>query len=342
MTGQSDPLKTDNPPLLQQRLWVIALSFGVGAALMAAKFYVYRLTGSAAVLSDALESIINVVASAFALISIWLAAKPPDASHPYGHGKIEYFSAGFEGALIILASLGIFKAGLTRILEPQAISRLGVGLLILAAAAAVNLLLGILLVRTGRQTRSLALVADGRHLLTDVYTSAGVLAGLGLVKLTGWLWLDGVVACLVGLYILYSGGKLVGESVSGLMDRYDPAVLDEIADLLIAHRRPAWIDIHRLRVMRAGSRVNVDFHLILPRELSLEEAHRETKDLEHLILQHFQGDANVLIHMDPCDDGECPICSQKMCDLRLEEMHAHIPWTRDTLTQSNAVKQAGE
>lgn len=322
------------------RLRVIAISasFFVGAALMGVKFYVYHLTHSSAVFSDALESIINVAASAFALGSILLAAVPPDENHPYGHGKVEYFSAGFEGALIILAAVGIFRVGWTHIFHPWELPRLEIGLLILLGASGVNLVLGLGLIRAGKQTQSLTLVADGKHVLTDVYTSAGVLLGLFLVKLTGWYWMDGLIACLVGLNILFSGGNLVRESVSGLMNASEPELLKEICNLLSQNRRMLWIDIHQLRAWRSGNLIHIDFHLILPRDLTLEEAHSESKAAESLIHEHF-GKAGVLIHLDPCIAPDCPICSLNLCNLRREDVKKQFLWTQETLTSQGG---AGE
>jgi cation diffusion facilitator family transporter len=314
------------------RLFAILTSFLVGFTLMAGKFYVYWLTGSAAILSDALESIINVVASAFALGSIIFAAKRPDACHPYGHGKIEYFSAGFEGALIILAALGIFYQAWSRLFSPRELLNLNVGLLLLLAISVANLILGLALVRVGRRTQSLALVADGKHILTDVYTSLGVLVGLALALFTGWYWLDGAVALLVGLNILYIGAQLMQESGAGLLDASDPELLEEIAGILREHRKDLWIDVHRLRARRAGNRVFVDFHLILPRDLRLEEGHREVKELERIFDAHYQGRADVLIHLDPCERPECPICGFDPCVHRLEETKEQKLWRGETVT----------
>ncbi len=315
------------------------LSLIVGAALMVAKFFIYRLTHSSAILSDALESIINVVASGFALISILIAAKPPDKTHPYGHGKIEYFSAGFEGALIVLAAIGIFVAAVPRVFHPGGLPHLGSGLIFLAAVSVVNLMLAVGLIRVGRQTDSLTLVADGKHVLTDVYTSGGVLVGLFLVKLTGWYRLDGIIACLVGVHILCSGWSLVRQSYTGLMDASDPELLRRIADLIARNRRPAWIDIHQLRAWRAGSFVHVDFHLILPQDYSLEAGHREGKVLEEVIVDHFQGRASVLIHTDPCENGDCPICSRARCGLRSEENVADTTWSFESLIEQGEDKK---
>lgn len=327
------PIERDHHKI---RLIAISASFVVGVALMAAKFYVYHITNSSAILSDALESIINVVASAFAFGSILLAAKPPDESHPYGHGKIEYFSAGFEGALIILAAFGIFKTGLTHLLSPRPLPRLHDGLLILFITSLINLALGMVLIRTGRRTSSFAIVADGKHILTDVYTSGGVLVGLFMVTLTGWYWLDGTIACMVGIHILGSGGKLVWHSFSRLMDRSDPVLLDEIAKLLRQHRKPIWIDVHELRAWRSGRLIHIDFHIILPRNFTLEAAHQEARELEQLIEAHFKGSVEVLIHMDPCSARYCSICENGDCELRKKDLQHNNHWSREKLTMNHS------
>ena len=294
------------------RMTTIGISLSVSVVLMAVKFYTFHLTRSSAVLSDALESIINVVAAAFAVVSIWMAAQPPDSDHPYGHGKIEYFSAGFEGALIIFAAIGIFKTGISHLLMPKPLANLQAGLTILVAAAAINLLLGIGLVRVGKKAESLTLIADGKHVLTDVYTSAGVVVGLLLVHLTGWLWLDGGIACLVGVNILLTGTRLVRQSFSALMDASDPHLLDEISRLLETHRQGVWIDIHQLRAWRSGNFVHIDLHLVLPRDYLLDDAHDQAKSLEKLLIDHFEGNAGVLVHMDPCgtvlSEGKAVAC----------------------------------
>jgi cation diffusion facilitator family transporter len=315
---------------LNRKTMVVVLL--VSTALMVVKFYAYWITGSSAIFSDALESIINVVANAFALWSVLVSAKPPDESHPYGHGKIEFFSAGFEGALIILAAVGIFQQGLHQILHPQDLLQLQEGLYILIGAGAVNLVLALVLIRVANRTRSLVLVADGRHILTDVYTSGGVFIGLVLVHFTAWYSLDGVVACVVGVNIVIAGAKLVREAFGGLMDTSDPALLDEISSLLALNRKTIWIDVHRLRAWRSGRRVHVDFHLILPRDMPLEEGHGEVKDLEAIFDRHFGGLADVLIHLDPCTDPECPVCWLDPCDTRRERRIGQRTWHRDALT----------
>lgn len=325
---------------LKIRLVAITTSLVVGAGLMALKFYAYWLTDSAAILSDALESIINVVASAFALGSIIFAARSPDVSHPYGHGKIEFLSAGFEGALIILAAVGIFMQAWPQVLHPHALPHLGGGLLLILAASLANLFLGAGLIMAGKRTQSLTLIADGKHVLTDVYTSVGVLLGLGAVLFTGWYWLDGVVAFLVGLNIVFMGAKLVRQAFAGLMDTSDPELLAQLSAILAEHRKGVWVDIHRLRARRAGNRLLLDFHLILPRDFTLAESHREVKELEKIFAAHFGGRADVLIHVDPCAEPECPVCGHDPCRLRQEDTRQQSLWQKEVLTSDRAKPQA--
>lgn len=306
------------------------LSLGIAVLLLAVKMTAWLLTGSAAILSDALESIINVVAAAFAVFSVTVAATPPDERHPYGHGNIEYYAAWLEGMLILLASVGIFWKSWGKIFYPESIPHLGIGLGLLAAAGLVNLWLGLLLVRQGRRSDSLTLIADGKHVLTDVYTSAGVLIGLGLVWATDWLWLDGAVACLVGINIAWAGVGLVRRSVAGFMNESDPELLEGICALLREHRHPSWIDIHRLRAIKSGRQIHVDMHLILPRNMPLSVAHDEVDAVETLLRRHLGGAADIMIHADPCHDGRCVACDVAPCELRKAETVASPLWSPAT------------
>lgn len=310
----------------KQRLVVMALSVSVSMLLMVLKFYSFWLTGSSAILSDALESIINIVASGFALWSVLLASKPPDVDHPYGHGKIEFFSVGFEGALIVLAAGGIFWEALPKIMEPKPLPKLDFGLLILLATALVNFLLGKALIGTGERTQSPAISADGKHILTDVYTTGGVLLGLFLVRQTGWYFLDGAVACVVAANILFIGARLVYQSSARLMHAYDPELLDQITEVIEKHRKPEWIDIHHLRAWRSGRNIYIDFHLILPRYLSLEDAHREVMEVEQLLKTELPGMGDAMIHAEPCIDPECRFCLQEPCMVRNHTFAGKPDW----------------
>ncbi|MGD8844540.1 MAG: cation diffusion facilitator family transporter [Desulfobacteraceae bacterium] len=316
------------------RMQMILLSFSISVVLMGLKFLTFYLTHSSAVLSDALESIINVVASAFATISVWMSAKPPDHDHPYGHGKIEYFSAGFEGALIICAAIGIFYTGIKHILMPHDLPHLEQGLAILLLATVVNLFLGIALLKVGRNTDSVTLLADGKHIITDVYTSGAVVIGLALVHWTGWLWLDGMVACLVGINILVAGGNLVRLSFARLMDASDSQLLDRIAVILESQRRKEWIDIHQLRAWQAGKLIHIDLHIVLPKDLSMEQAHCQAAAVEELLTTQYDGNASVLVHIDPCDPRLCPVCRQNRCQWRTKSSGPRIAWDRHHLIRS--------
>ncbi len=304
----------------------------VGVGLMGLKFYGYWITGSSAILSDALESIINVVASGFGLASVVMSARPADESHPYGHGKIEFFSSGFEGALILIAAVGIFHEGVKQILSPHDLPNLESGLFFLVAAGLGNLILSAILLRVGKRTKSIVLQADGKHLLTDVYTSGAVLVGLVVVAITGWLRFDGIIACVAALNIVYWGAGLARQAFRGLMDASDPQLLDEICDLLVQHRKDMWIDVHRLRAWKSGKQIRVDFHLVLPKDIAFEKGHREVKELERIFSEHFEGMAEVLIHLDPCAEPACPICRLDPCGLRRERTARLNFWDRQALT----------
>lgn len=321
MSGMSMPAREKN-----LRLAVMLVSVSVSALLMAAKFYTYWITDSAAILSDAMESIINVVASGFALLSVVLSSKPPDSTHPYGHGKIEYFSVGFEGALILLAAGGIIYEALPRLWRPSPIPALDYGLIILMGTCAVNLALGITLTRVGKRTRSSAITADGKHILTDVYTTGGVLAGLLIVRQTGWYFLDGAVACLVAVNIVIIGIRLIQESFSRLMDASDPQLLDQISSVITSHKKPEWLQIHHLRAWRSGDRIHADFHLILPSSLSLEDAHREVTDIEQILKANVPGMGDALVHAEPCVGPGCPVCSLDSCDAPEETDDGRHAW----------------
>ena len=306
---------------------VALLALCVGVALMIVKFIAYWLTDSAAVLSDALESIVNVFASGFALFSIMLSARPPDPTHPYGHGRVEFFSAGLEGMLIVAAAAIIFWHALPRLFEPQAISQLSQGIALVAAAGAVNALTGWYMQRVGQRLQSLALIADGKHLLSDSYTSVGILVGMLLVWLTGWHVLDAIVALGVAASILVMGVRLLREAVARLMDEADPSVLEHIVDTLQNRRRVPWIDVHCLRAWRSGARLHVDFHLTLPRYWNLQRCHEIIEEVEEVIHESQPEPGDVIIHLDPCQPKDCASCRMAPCSLRSTAFQHTRPWT---------------
>jgi cation diffusion facilitator family transporter len=296
------------------------------------KFSAWFITHSVAILSDALESIINVVAGAFACYSIYLTGKPKDENHPYGHGKVEFFSIGFEGAMIFIAGcLILFKAG-QYFFVPAALEDVGKGIWIIAATAFGNLLLGIYLIRSGKQLSSLTISGNGQHIMTDVYSSGGLVAALLLIHFTGWLWVDPLASALMGVLILVKGYQLLRRSISGLMDEADMKVVDHVISILSTHRQPEWIDVHNMRVQQYGNNYHIDCHLTLPYYLELNEAHEDIKAIETLVNTEFtSGETEFFIHIDPCVFSCCHYCQLKKCPVRQHEFTGLIPWTKENV-----------
>jgi cation diffusion facilitator family transporter len=280
------------------RLRIAIGSIGVGLIVLALKYAAYHLTGSIALYSDALETVVNVASSIATLIAIWFASKPADSNHPYGHDKAEYFAAVLVGVMIVLAAISIFRAAWVGYIDDQQVTYSPLGLGVNAAAALINGGWAYVLIRIGRSSRSPALVADGRHLTTDVVTSLGVLAGVGLVLLTGWRALDPALAALVGLNVLWTGWDVVKESVSGLMDEAASAdIQDQIRHHISEHGDGA-LEAHDLRTRIAGRVTFIEFHLVVPGEMSVDMAHDICDRIEQALDKAISG-ARVTIHVEP-------------------------------------------
>jgi cation diffusion facilitator family transporter len=290
-----------SPEAAGARRRAMGASLAVAVLMLGGKLAAYVLTGSTAILSDALESVIHLAATGIAAVSLWYASQPPDAQHPYGHGKIAYFSSGFEGALILLAGGGIVWAGVAALLAGPELERLGLGLLITAALGAVNLALGLYLIRTGRRTNAVVLVANGHHVLTDMWTSLGVLAGIALVWATGLEWLDPAVAILLGLNITWTAFGLMRTAYRGLMERVEPGETARVRDVLEAAQREGRIEgFHHLRHRRVNDQVWIEVHLLLPDALPLDEAHHRATAVEAALNGLFPRDVvQVTSHLEP-------------------------------------------
>lgn len=274
------------------------LSIAVGIVVFALKYAAYRLTGSVSLYSDALESIVNVVAAGAALFSIRVAAQPPDLNHPFGHTKAEYFSAVLEGGLILFAAVEIVRAAWSRFLEPVALTGLSAGVTLALLATALNGAMATLLIWNGRRRRSPALVADGKHLWTDVITTVGVVAGVGLAAWTGWWILDPLLALLVAGVIVGVGVRLVRSSIGGLMDESLPARTMATIQRIIAQHMAGALEVHDLRSRRAGQRTFVEFHLVVPGTMRVEAAHAICDRLEDELYRALPGSV-VTIHIEP-------------------------------------------
>lgn len=273
----------------------------VSFLMLAGKVTATYLTGSTAILSDAAESVIHLFATGFAGFSLWYAATPPDPGHPYGHGKIAYFASAVEGTLILLAALGIAWTAVRDLMVGASLQRLDVGLYLIAGLTLVNLALGQYLIRTGRRTNSLVLVSNGQHVMTDMWTSLGVVVGVGLVWLTGLQWLDPVVGLLVAANILWTASGLLRRSVYGLLDEADPeatkALLDELAT---AVEENLIAGFHQVRHRRSGDQVWIEYHLMFPGDMPIHEAHARSHQVEDRVDALFPDeDAYVTAHLEP-------------------------------------------
>jgi cation diffusion facilitator family transporter len=284
---------------LERYAW---LSIAAALATILLKTLAWWLTGSVGLLSDALESLVNLAAALLALSMLRLAAAPPDEAHPYGFSKAEYFAAGIEGALIVLAAAGIVASALPRLAEPQALQAPGLGLALSVAASAINLSVGLLLVRVGRREHSITLEADGHHLLTDVWTSAGVILGVALVFATGWLLLDPLVALAVAAHIVWTGMRLMRRSWRGLLDAaISSEDSGEVNKLFVEYSKRYGIAFHALRTRQAGARRFISFHLLVPDAWSVKRAHQLSEEIEARI-RSMVPNAAVFTHIEPISD----------------------------------------
>lgn len=301
---------------------------------MLAKFGAYFLTASNFVLTDAAESIVNVIASSFAFYSIYLSALPRDENHPYGHGKVEFFSVFIEGSLIGIAGCIIIVKSVYSLFFPNIIHDLLTGAIIIGITGAINGGLGYYMIRKGKALRSLTLDADGRHLLADMVTSGGLVVGLLLIEFTGILWLDSVLSILVGLYIVYSSYKLVRKSVGGLMDEADFQVVTDIINVLSEKRREAWIDVHNLRAQKYGHELHIDCHMTLPNYFDLNTVHTEISLVDKMINKDMGIKTELFIHADPCVPNCCHYCSMPNCPIRSEAKTETITWTLEKVVRN--------
>ena len=285
-------------PSLKPYLW---LSMGAALATITLKGGAWLLTGSVGLLSDALESLVNLAGAGMALAMLSIAERPQDEGHAFGHGKAEYFSSGFEGLLIVLAAIAIAITAAERLLHPQPLAAVGVGLAISAVAAVINLVVGRILLLAGRQHRSITLEADAHHLLTDVWTSAGVIVGVGAVSLTGWLWLDPTLALLVAANIVWTGWRLLQRSINGLMDGSLPPEQHARVLAVLDRYRSQGIDYHALRSREAGARSFISVHILLPGTWTLARAHDLVEMIEREIRDTLPR-ATVFTHLEPRED----------------------------------------
>lgn len=301
---------------------------------MLAKFMAYFLTNSNAILTDAAESIVNVIASAFAFYSIYLSTLPKDENHPYGHGKVEFFSAFVEGVLIGIAGIIIILKSGYDLVYPKEIKQLFDGAIIIGCTGIINLIVGFYLINIGKKNRSITLEADGKHLLTDSITSGGLVLGIILIQLTQLVWLDSSISIILGCYIVFNGYKLTRKSVGGLMDESNIELVKDIVKILQENREDSWIDIHNLRAQQYGADLHVDCHVTLPYYFDLNTVHQEISNIDKLINVVGSYETELFIHADPCLPACCNYCKMPNCGVRQEEFRAEITWNMENVTRN--------
>jgi len=315
---------------LKLQKWVAAISL----LLLIVKFFAYYITHSVAILTDALESIANVAAGLIGLYSLYVAAKPRDFDHPYGHGKAEFLSAAVEGTLIVSAGAIILYKAIKNLLYPIPIHRVDFGIWLVAATAVVNFILGYYCLLIGKKNNSLALLASGKHLLSDTWSTLGIIVGLVLLHFTGYKWIDSVVAMLFGLLIIYTGYKILRRSIAGIMDEADIKLLSHLVTLLNHNRSVNWIDLHNLRVIKYGSVMHIDCHLTVPWFLNVNEAHNEVDALSVLVRKEFGETVELFVHTDGCLPFSCKICNKENCAERKYNFEKRIDWTLENISQN--------
>ncbi len=275
------------------------------------------------------------MAGIISLYSLYIAAKPRDENHPYGHGKAEFVSAAVEGSLITVAGFIIIYEAIRSYLQPVPILQLDYGILLIAFTALVNYLTGRYALNTGKKNNSLALIASGKHLQSDTWTTAGIIAGLILIYFTGWAWLDSAVAILFSFIIIFTGYKIIRSSLAGIMDESDTILLKKLVETLNTNRNENWIDLHNLRVIKFGSVIHVDCHLTVPWYLNINEAHQEIDLLSELVRKEFGESVEFFVHTDGCLEFSCKICSKMNCQVRKHNFEKKIDWSIGNVISNN-------
>lgn len=306
----------------------------VSVFLFLIKLIAWYITGSVAVLTDALESIVNVVAGFIGVYSLYVSSKPKDSDHPYGHGKAEFLSAAFEGSLIAMAGMVIIYEAINNLLHPQEIKKLDYGIVLVALTGAINYFIGAVCVKTGKRNDSLALISSGKHLQSDTWTTVGIVLGLILMFFTKIQWIDSLVAIVFALIIFYTGYKILRSSLAGIMDEADTKLLNKLVLMLNENRKENWIDLHNLRIIKYGSRLHLDCHLTVPWYFNVNEAHQEIDELSNRVKKEFGESVELFVHSDGCMDYSCRICEKNNCAVRKHNFEKRIEWTMENISSN--------
>ncbi len=299
----------------------------VAIILFVVKVIAWYITRSVAILTDALESTVNVIAGFIGLFSLHISAKPRDTDHPYGHGKVEFVSAAIEGTLIFLAGLIIIYSSAENFIHPKKLEQLDYGILLVGLTGVINFFVGTYAINKGINNKSLALQASGKHLRTDTWSTIGIIIGLALIIATGFTWLDSLVAIIFSAIVLHTGYKIIRTSMAGIMDEIDTGLLSSLITMLNGHRRDNWIDLHNLRVIKYGGQLHIDCHMTVPWYLNVHEAHAEIDALIALIKKESGDEVEFFVHTDGCLHFSCHICSKEDCPVRKHPFEYRVHWT---------------
>ncbi len=291
------------------------------------KIVAYYITHSVAILTDALESIVNIVAGLLGIYSLTVSARPKDLDHPYGHGKVEFLSAAVEGTLISVAGIIIIYGAIKNFFIPKEIKQLDVGIVLIIITAIVNYFAAIVCEKIANKNNSLPLLASGKHLKSDTYSTLGIVAGLILLYFTKISWIDSAVAILFACLILYTGYKIIRSSIAGIMDAADTNLLTEMIATINENRRDNWIDLHNIRVIKYGALLHIDAHLTVPWYFNVNEAHEEIDALTNLLQKKYGDALEIFIHSDACLDFSCAICIKTDCNQRKQTHVKKIKWS---------------
>lgn len=321
-------MKSNNQNLRIQK-WVA----GISLMLLLVKFSAYYITHSVSILTDAMESIVNVAAGFIGLYSLYVAAKPRDRNHPYGHGKAEFLSAAIEGTMILVAGVLILYKSILQLIYPVELQKIDVGIGLIVVTAIINFAMGAVCIQIGKKNNSLALTASGKHLQADTWSTVGIIAGLALIYFTGYKWIDSVLAMAVAVFILYTGYNILRKSIAGIMDEADEKLLNEMVKLLNNNRQENWVDLHNLRVIKYGSILHMDCHLTVPWYLNVHEAHAEIDKLAALVRKNLGESVELFVHSDGCLVFQCHICSKQDCKVRQYNFDKKINWTLENISQ---------
>ena len=319
----------------KQNLRLQKIITAIAILLFVVKIIAWYSTNSIAILTDALESIVNVIAALIGLYSLYLSAKPKDYDHPYGHGKAEFISAAIEGTLIAVAGFIIIYEAITNLLHPHTLKQLDYGISLVAATAVINYVAGIICLRVGKKNNSLALVASGKHLQADTWSTVGIIAGLILLVATKINWIDSAVALIFSFVIIYTGYKIIRKSIAGIMDEADEELLKKMVIMLNGNRKENWIDLHNLRIIKYGGTLHLDCHLTVPWYLNVHEAHTEIDELSTLVKKEFGETMELFVHSDGCLDFSCAICTKTECTVRKHWFEKKVEWTMANISSNN-------